>query len=266
MAAAGNLRYELAEGGYHHAVSARDIEDPVPEPVRRAHLEKVARSVTFSRAEQLRQLLAWLGERSLRPVAVPPSEKEIAVSVLKRQDFDPQADSLVRKEMSRLREKLSRYYQSEGREDEVRVSADSGYLLGFKRLSYKSLANGRPCWLILPFRSNADLSEQAERLLEEMMIRLTEEAGPLLVAPTTALGYCGRRGDVRQFAAECHADFVGEGSLRRKDALVDVTIWLVDGRSGHAQRSTRIQGTDAAELAQPAVAWLLEDAAEGENS
>src|SRR5690242_20239890 len=71
----------------------------VAETIRRACIDQVLSSATFARADQLRRLLAWLGERSLRPDSVVPTEKEIGKVVLLRKDFDPQTDSLVRKEM-----------------------------------------------------------------------------------------------------------------------------------------------------------------------
>jgi TolB-like protein len=252
-----NPACSAADRGSTDFVDTRDRPEPVPESLCRAHLDKIVGSVTFGRAEQLRHLLQWLGERSLAPRPAAPSEKEIAVAVMNRKDFDPQADSLVRKEMSRLREKLSRYYASEGQADEIRISTGGGYLLGFAR---RVNANrGRSCWLVLPFRSNAEMAEHAEQLLDELLIRLDEQGGRELVAPTTALNYRGRTGDVRTFAAECRADVVVEGSLRRRDNLIEVALWLVDGQSGHARRSRRMIGSDASDLVRLATEWLLEE-------
>jgi hypothetical protein len=240
-------------------VSIFNLTGPIPELLCRGHLAKIAGSITFARAEQLRHLLQWLGERSLAAHRIAPSEKEIAAAVLKRDDFDPQTDSLVRKEMSRLREKLSRYYQLEGLRDEIRISSAGGYLLAFERHDDVNRMSGRSCWLALPFRSNPDLMEQGEQLLEELLIALGERGGPELVASTTALAYRGRMGDVRQFAAECSADFVVEGSLRRRNESIEATVWLVDGQTGRARRSKRITGFDAVDLARLAAIWLLEE-------
>lgn len=73
------------------------FEAPVPQEACRVHLDRIASSVTFARAEQLRRLLQWLGDRSLQGSSVLPTEKEIGEIVLRRKDFDPQTDSLVRK-------------------------------------------------------------------------------------------------------------------------------------------------------------------------
>jgi len=231
--------------------------DEIPESLCRSHIERVVGSVTFARAEQLRQLLKWLADWALEPHAGAPSEKEIAVHVLNRRDFDPQTDSLVRKEMSRLREKLSRYYSSEGRLDEIRVDTSGGYLVTFSRLR-RSISEGhRPCWLMLPFRAHSSTAEQSEELFEELLMTLGENGGADLVASTTAMAYRGRLGDVRQFAAECNADFVIEGSLRMRDELLEAMTWMIDGQSGRVLRSRRITGACMTEVARNATAWLL---------
>ena len=233
--------------------------EPIPESVCHRQIERIIGSVTFARAEQLRQLLHWLGGRALEQLAVSPSEREIAATVLNRKDFDPQTDSLVRKEMSRLREKLTRYYLSEGRLDEVRITFGNGYLPAFERWAHLNPNGARACWLMLPFRTEASLSDLGEELLDEFLMAFGERSRAKLVAPTTAIAYRGRSGDVRQFAAECSADFVVEGSLRRRDALLEVMTWLIDGQSGRSLRSKRITGTTVLDLARSATAWLLEE-------
>jgi TolB-like protein len=186
-------------------------------------------------------------------------EKEIAAAVLGRKDFDPLTDSIVRKEMGRLREKLSRYYLVEGLQDEIRIIAGAAYLLGFEWYGTAGQGSERPCWLVLPFRSNADTDEHVEQLLDELLIGLGEGSELELLAPTTALAYRGRTGDVRQFAAECRADFVVEGSLRQHESSIEATAWLVDGQSGRAQRFKRIRASDVVSVARLATAWLLEE-------
>jgi hypothetical protein len=240
-------------------VNNRQPADPIQESICRGHLEKVAGSVTFCRAGQLRNLLMWLGERSLAAHRTAPSEKEIAAGVLNRKDFDPQTDSLVRKEMSRLREKVARYYLSEGLNDSIRVDASSGYLLSFDRNRLAGCPGAGSCWLVLPLRSSTEMAETCEQLLEELLIMLGEHRGFELVSATTALAYRGRTGDIRQFAAECRADFVIEGSLRRRNESIEAMIWLVDGQSGRARRSRRITGVTGSDLAGSISSWMIED-------
>jgi Tol biopolymer transport system component len=54
-------------------------------------------------------------------------EYAIALEVFdKDESYDPQADSTVRTEASKLRSRLARYYESEGRDDAVRISIPKG--------------------------------------------------------------------------------------------------------------------------------------------
>ncbi len=229
-------------------------ESSPPDSLCRGQILKITSSHTFSKAGQLQRLLHFLGTRSLDPMADSPSEKEIAESVLNRRNFDPQTDSLVRKEMSRLREKLAKYYSLEGGGDPVVITAPSGYSLGFALAEPSSLTHRKPCWLVLPFRSHSDVAEQ---ILEDVLLGLGESGTLDLVAPATALGYRNRLGDLRELAAECRADFVVEGSLRRPGSQLEVAVWLVDGKTGIALRSGRIIKSGPAEAVAALVPWLL---------
>ena len=241
-------------------VASEALRPPVSREVCRAHLERMASSVTFARAEQLRRLLKWLGEWSLAGNAVPPTEKEIAETALRRRDFDPQTDSLVRKEMGRLREKLAQYYDQEGTHERIRLQSAGGYLFRFawreEPLREAAEECELPSLLVLPIRSPSGLNAQAACLVEELLVRIGAQGGVQLISPTTALSYLGRVGDVREFAAECGADFVVEGSLASCGAQLCVTLWLVDGRSGRTERPGRFAGTDLDQLVEPAAAWL----------
>jgi TolB-like protein len=115
-----------------------------------------------------------------------------------------------------------------------------------------------PCILILPFRSNAELSRHALALVAELAVLLGELGRAELVSPTTALSYLGRVGDIRSFAGECGADYVVEGSLESGGDHLRATVWFVDGRTGRTERPGRFDGEDPAELARLATLWLQE--------
>jgi TolB-like protein len=222
-----------------------------------AALQRVLSSVTFVRAEQLRRLLNFLAVRSLSGADPQISERDIAEYALNRRNFEPQADSLVRKEMSRLRDKLTRYYLTEGARDEIRIGAPDGYLLTFSTPPAVE-ASRKPCWLILPFRCIPDLADQAEQVLDEICMYVHQNGAVELVAPSTALAYRGRSGDARAFAKECTADYLVEGSLRRRDENIETMVWVVEGGTGRCTLSSRISSPDAGELARIAGSWMLE--------
>lgn len=240
-----------------HDPDFAEFGPPAPVSACRAHLQRILTSATFARAEQLRRLLAWLGERSLAPDALPPAEKEIGEIVLGRKDFDPQTDSVVRKEMRRLREKIQQYYATEGARERVRIVSAGGYRFRFicSEDAGRSPASGLPCVLLLPVRALPGIAGQAARLFEEVLVRLAEMGTTQLVAPTTARSYRDRVGDVRDFAAQCGADFVVEGDLTF-DTELRLTLWFVDGISGRAERPGRFTAADVDELAALAAAWL----------
>jgi len=97
---------------------------------RRAAIEKVLHSVTFSRSDSSRLLLKFIVEKSLSGNLDSIKEYTIATEALGRpSDFDPKADSIVRIQVQRLRKRLEEYYSDEGREDAVRIVIPSGHYI-----------------------------------------------------------------------------------------------------------------------------------------
>jgi hypothetical protein len=96
-------------------------------------LKKVLHSKTFSGAATLRRILDYMGTRTLAGVGSELKEYTIGVEALdRREDFDPKIDTSVRVQIHRLREKLSRYYQEEGVDDDVLIRIPRGqYSLEF---------------------------------------------------------------------------------------------------------------------------------------
>ncbi len=235
--------------------------DRIPEELKKHTLAKILASRAFQRSEQLRRLFSSLAQASLvRKDA--PTEYEVGVSALKRNaDFDPQTDSIVRREMCRLREKLLHYYAEEGRFDPVRLDCSNGYRVEFRRVDNTSLGNrgGMPCVLLLPVRAGKQLNEWASQIFDELFFALASSGCVELVAQTTSLRYAGLTGDVRAFAAETGADLVLEGTARRaKPAAKIATLWLVDGKSGCIRSQFRLPDGAPNVAVQMAMAWLSE--------
>ncbi|NUQ30129.1 MAG: hypothetical protein HOQ35_16635, partial [Acidobacteriaceae bacterium] len=91
-------------------------------------LNHVLQSETFKSAAMLRRLLEYIGTRSADGRAEELKEYTIGVEALdSAPDFDPKTDTLVRVHIHRLREKLSRYYLDEGREDDVLITIPRGH-------------------------------------------------------------------------------------------------------------------------------------------
>jgi hypothetical protein len=103
---------------------------PVADPVAKEleirgvrHLEEVLQSECFKRANTLRGLLLYLWKNREREV----SEYAIAVDALGRnRDFESRIDASVRVQISRLRQFLAKYYESEGRHANARLVVPMG--------------------------------------------------------------------------------------------------------------------------------------------
>src|SRR5207248_8858913 len=93
---------------------------PVPHAVA-AQLEKILSSQTFGSGSQGSRLLRFVVERTLEGRAEEIKESVLGVEVFGRHSFDPRTDPIVRVEASRLRQKLTSYYDSEGKPDAVRI-------------------------------------------------------------------------------------------------------------------------------------------------
>jgi len=92
------------------------------------HLRKVLQSETLRSSPMLRRLLEYIGTRSLDGRGSELKEFTIGVEALDRSDdFDPKVDTIVRVQIHRLREKLSRYYLEEGGEDDLLITIPRGH-------------------------------------------------------------------------------------------------------------------------------------------
>jgi hypothetical protein len=75
------------------------------------HVQRVAQSAQFTRAETLKRLLLYLWVHRDEDI----SEYAVATDALgRRVDFDPKTDASARVQISRLRRKLKDYYEGEG--------------------------------------------------------------------------------------------------------------------------------------------------------
>jgi Tol biopolymer transport system component len=90
-------------------------------------LGKILASPVFANSPRMTQFLKFVVEETLEGNSGRIKEYVIAIEVFdKRDDYDPQVDSTVRTEASKLRSRLSRYYETEGREDPVVISIPKG--------------------------------------------------------------------------------------------------------------------------------------------
>ena len=94
---------------------------------KRAALERVLQSRTFSRSEQLRAFLRYVCQAELEGRAAEVTEYVIGVEVLGRPEgYSPAEDSSVRTRAYELRQKLQKLYSTELRDDPVHIVVAKG--------------------------------------------------------------------------------------------------------------------------------------------
>ena len=100
----------------------------------RAQLAKILCSPVFVNSPRMTRFLRFVVETTLEGNGGRIKEYVIALEVFQKSDtYDPQADSTVRTEASKLRSRLGRYYETEGRQDPVFISIPKGtYIPAFE--------------------------------------------------------------------------------------------------------------------------------------
>lgn len=115
-------------------------------------LKRILASEKFIRSKRSSELLTHLVEARLAGDTEKLKAFSIAIDVFGRDDsFNPDTDTLVRVQASRLREILDTYYLTEGTRDRIRISLPKGsYVVSFGRVEC------RPASAIEPERPSFD--------------------------------------------------------------------------------------------------------------
>ena len=93
----------------------------------RVALDKVLSCDDFVRSKRIKQLLAYIVEKSISGKANELKAYTIGLDVYDRSpDFDPEKDAIVRVEMGRLRSKLEHYYLTTGKDETLRIIIPKG--------------------------------------------------------------------------------------------------------------------------------------------
>ncbi len=124
---------------------------PEQQEMIRAQLVRIMASSQFRESARMSGFLHFVVERTLVGAEDEVKETSIGIEVYGRgTSFDPQTDSIVRVEASRLRSKLRDYYLEEGKAEEWKIELPKGtYVPRFSRATRDSeaagpLSTGRP--------------------------------------------------------------------------------------------------------------------------
>jgi hypothetical protein len=103
------------------------IEEQLDVEASWALLGRVASSAQLRRATRLKELLFYVGQRSIREGCDQIHEQEIGAKVFGRQDsYDTSFDNIVRTNVSDLRKRIEAYFNSEGLHENVIMEIPRG--------------------------------------------------------------------------------------------------------------------------------------------
>jgi adenylate cyclase len=201
-----------------------------------AELDRVLSSATFIRSKRLGRFLRFTVEQCLDGRQTALKEYLVGVEVFnKLETFDPRIDSIVRVEARRLRSKLERYYQTEGREDQVVIQFRKGSYVPMilTREQYQTFGyvdggvhprSGKKSIAISRFNNlgvEPAYSFFCSGITEDIVSALTKLPDLRIVARHPGL----------QSGEDIKTDYVLEGSVRKQGDRLRISAQLIDTAS-----------------------------------
>jgi len=123
--------------------TTHSIEEPIDSATCWTLLERVAGSAQLKRATRLKELLLYVGQRSLKEGRDQVHEQEIGAKVFGRPEgYDTSVDNIVRTNVSDLRKRIENYFNGEGRDEPVVMEIPRGSYLPVFRRRRAETANG----------------------------------------------------------------------------------------------------------------------------
>src|SRR5262245_22082520 len=198
-------------------------------------LDRILASNTFQQADRLKRFLTFIVKEALAGRGGDLKEYVIGVQVFRKEDvFDPRTDPIVRVQARRLRAKLMRYYNEEGRVDALTIELPKGgYSPVFhgregpapaKRTVGTALVS-RNSIVVLPFLNHSnenDLESFGKGVGDEVVHRLAQLPGLRVL----------KAGNNAEATARTAAALMVGGTVRRAGGRVRVSVHLLDGATG----------------------------------
>ena len=226
-------------------------------------LERLLASKLFRDTTRMKRFLRYVTEEVLGGRGKRLKGYTIGIEVFDRaDDFDPQADTIVRVQAGQLRRRLDLYYAGEGVEDPVRITVPKGrYAPCFEFRSdapalpeaaepeAKPLTRGatlelldggrqqpRPGLAVFTFddltpdRDGSDFF--AEGLTAEVVGALVQFRHLRVIAVRPTVTSVGADIEVREIGRRFDAQFILSGNVRRAGDVFRVVVNLIDTKSG----------------------------------
>jgi serine/threonine-protein kinase len=197
----------------------------------REQLERILTSTTFKQVDRLKRFLSFIVLESISGRSTELKEYVIGVHVFgKEPSFDPRTDPIVRVQARRLRAKLVRYYQEDGRGDEVIIDLPKGgYAPVFKpreisvvaKRSIAAVLVSRNTVSVLPFANHGGGQEMdcfCLGIREEIIHHLARFPNLRIVA-------------LEEATSRTDAAMIVSGSVRASGTRLRIAAQLVDTAS-----------------------------------
>ena len=198
------------------------------------------------------RFLRFAVSRTLEKNTGSLKEYTIGVEVFDRpESFDPGIDPIVRVEARRLRAKLCKYYEMEGRLDEIVIELPKGgYVPKFRKRERSRMpetsASGGLGIAVLPFQ-NLSLAEDVayfgDGLTWELIHHLTRIPDLRVVAWNSAARIRGEQDDLAVIREKLKVDSILTGSVRLSSDRLRVVVQIIDTASGAYLWSETFDGT-----------------------
>src|SRR5262245_1366040 len=243
----------------------------------REQLDRIVRSGPFAQSQRRQRFLEYIVTEALAGRGDRLKGYNIGLHVFDRPEtFDPVIDPLVRTEAARLRDKLHEYYDTEGRDDPVRIVLTKGKytphiefrqaasradpvkrfallavavlailaagLWGLKEWNTSLSVPDKPSVAVLPF-SNIGLDPKWERfadgMTEDIIADLSHSKDLIAIARNSTEVFKGKPIDIRQIGRDLNVKYVVEGSIQSMGDQIRVTAQLIEAASGSQVWSER---------------------------
>ena len=241
-----NRNPQPSKGGAETITTIKQAS-PVSADEVHAELERILSDSAFATAEKMQHFLRFIVQETLAGRGDALNEALVGMEVYSRGgSFDPRQDSIVRVEAGRLRAKLREFYESQADGGNIRIEIPKG--------SYKPVFRGKKgtsprrspqrfneqrsptkTIAVLPF---ADMSPQRDHeyfgdgLAEELMFALSRLRNLRVVSQTSVFAFKGKAMDVREIGRQLDVEHVMEGSVRKAEQQLRVSVRLTEVATG----------------------------------
>ena len=215
----------------------------------RSSVAVILASPLFAGSPRQQRFLEYLVTNTLAHEAHRLKGYTIAVEVFdKESSFDPSLDAIVRVEATRLRNKLREYYDTLGKQDNVRIDFPKGSYAVEITLQQSPEAEpistpaspprpilDKPSLAVLPFANiGIDNAKEyfADGVVDSLISMFSRLSGLFVISRLSSFSYKNTAKTSEEIAVELGVRYLLEGSVQHAGNQVRITAQLVDVQQG----------------------------------